>query len=106
LPADGLVAVPPPTAPATAEASAGLVGAAERELRAAGRLQMWQAAAALDLAGRLQRATVDTGSSYASLHRELRAAMDLALKGANAPKSAVQQRRDELAALRAMRRER
>lgn len=102
LPPDGLVAVPAPAAAPAASAEPGeLVSAAERQLREAGRLDTWQARAALDLAGRLERSAVDTGSSYASLHRELRNAMELALRGANAPKSALQARRDELAALRA-----
>jgi hypothetical protein len=80
-----------------------LVRALEGDLRRAGQLDTWQGQAALDLVRRLEASTADTGSSYAALHRELRAAVAEALKGANAPKSVLQQRRDELAARRAKR---
>lgn len=78
-----------------------LAALTERTLQAAGRLNTWEGQSALALAHRTERAAIDTGSSYASLHRELRSAMAAALQGTNSPKSALQQRRDELATLRA-----
>jgi hypothetical protein len=81
-----------------------LVVSTEKALRDAGRLETWQGQAALELARRIDMSSrVETGSAYASLHRELRAAMLEATRGANVAKSAVQQRRDDLAARRAAR---
>jgi hypothetical protein len=77
--------------------------ATEKALGEAGRLASWQGQAALGVAQRLDRSTVDTGSAYAALVREHRAAMDKALLGVGLPESAVQQDRDELAAWRARR---
>ncbi len=102
--AAGLTVVPdPPAAAAPAPVSGSLTASTEQALQAAGRANTWQGQSALELARRIDRAFVDTGSAYASLHREFRAAMTDALKGANVAKSAVQARRDELAARRAAR---
>ena len=104
--APGLVVLSSPPAEDEARSAGGeLAASTERALRDAGRLETWQGRSAVDLARRIDRARlVETGSAYASLHRELRAAMAEATRGANVAKSAVQQRRDELAARRAARR--
>ncbi len=112
--AGGLVVVPDapdaPDAPAAPDvppqplAGGELVASTEKALRDAGRLETWQGQAAMELARRIDMSSrVETGSAYASLHRELRAAMTEATRGANVAKSAVQQRRDDLAARRAAR---
>ncbi len=101
----GLAVVPdPPAMPMQPPVGGELVTSTERALRDAGRLDTWQGQAALELARRIDMSSrVETGSAYASLHRELRAAMTEATRGANVAKSAVQQRRDDLAARRAAR---
>jgi hypothetical protein len=81
----------------------GLAERTETTLRDAARLGTWQGQAALAVAKRIETARMDTGSAYAALHRELRSAMAEALKGVDAPQSAVQKHRDELAARRAKR---
>jgi hypothetical protein len=84
--------------------SSGLVAATEKRLTDVGRLDTWEGQAALDLARRIEVASaMDTGSAYASLQRELRAAMAEALKGAAKPQSAVSRHQDELARRRTSR---
>ena len=80
---------------------AGLSAATQKRLADAGRLDSYEGQSALSLAQRIEfRSTMDTGSAYAALHRELRAAMAEALKGSAEPKSALARHRDELAARR------
>jgi hypothetical protein len=92
-----LVALPQPEPAGAGEVTA----SAEQALREAGRMATWEGRAALAIAQRIDASGADSGSSYAALHRELRSAMEAAMKGVGAQKSAVQQRRDELAARRA-----
>lgn len=93
---------PGPAVVALPAASDGeLVASVQQELDGAGRLETWQGQAAVDVARRIEGSRLDSGSAYAALHREFRAAMELALKGADAAESAVQRHRDELAARRA-----
>jgi hypothetical protein len=83
--------------PGGASPSSGLREATERRLVDAGCLDTWQGQAALDLARRIEGSAADTGSAYAALQRELRAAMAEALKGSATPQSAVSRHQDELA---------
>jgi hypothetical protein len=92
-----MVALPQPEPALSGE----LTSSTEQTLRDAARLDTWQGRAALAIAQRIEAAGVDSGSSYAALHRELRSAMETALRGVGEQVSAVQRRRDELAARRA-----
>jgi hypothetical protein len=74
----------------------------EERLRAAGMLDSWQGAAALDLADSLDWAG-GGGSARAALHRELNRQMSELLRGVDEPGSAVGGYRDELAKRRARR---
>ena len=78
----------------------GLTASIERQLRDAKRLDAWQGQSAVELARRIEAASMDTGSAYAALHRELRAAMTLAMQGVGQRASALDKHRDELAARR------
>lgn len=77
----------------------GLVAMVEKELRDAGRLDTFLGQAAVALARRIV-ADQDTGSAIASLNREMRATVADAVKGASVARSAVDRRKDELAARR------
>lgn len=77
-----------------------LVLQTRRELTEAERLDTWQGQQALGMATRIA-AGQDTGSGLAALNREFSRAMAEALKGAKVATSAVDQRKDELAARRA-----
>ena len=79
--------------------SSGLVAMVEKELRDAGRLDTFLGQAAVTLARRIM-ADQDTGSAIASLNREMRATVTEAMKGAAVARSAVDRRKDELAARR------
>lgn len=85
--------------PAPAAAEGGLLASTTVRLQAAGMLEDWRAQAALDIA-RLIETGRDGGAARASLHRELRQAMAEALRGLDAPGSALARHRDELAARR------
>ncbi|WP_131801517.1 hypothetical protein [Klenkia brasiliensis] len=89
--------------PATAEQASRMVELCRKTLQDAERLDDWRGQAALDLAGRIERAFVDTGSAYAGLHRAYREAMQLALAGVGTAKSAPAGYRDEIAERRAQR---
>lgn len=80
-----------------------LVEAARRQLEEAGRADTYLGQQALVLASLLATGA-GTPSALASVSRELRETMVAALRGADAPASAVQARRDEVAAMRAKRR--
>jgi hypothetical protein len=82
---------------------ADLSAAVLAELEAAGRVHTAAGQSALTLARRIE-AGQDTGSAIAALNKEMRATLAEAVTGANVATSALQQRRDELAALRAARR--
>lgn len=77
-----------------------LVVSVRRELTEAGRLATTKGQQALDLARRIEATKGATLSAFAAAHRELRATVDDALRGANQTGSAVQKHRDELAARR------
>ena len=93
---------PRPVAPAV-ETDATLLEAIRRQLDEAGRLDTYLGQQAVLLAT-LLAGGAGTPSALASLSRELRETMAAALRGAGAPASAVQARRDEVAAMRAKRR--
>lgn len=80
-----------------------LVEATRRQLEGAGRSDTYLGQQALVLAS-LLAAGAGTPSALAAVSRELRETMVAALRGADAPASAVQARRDEVAAMRAKRR--
>jgi hypothetical protein len=92
-------AVPPPP-PRRA-----LVERVRGDLEAAGVLESWEAAAALDVAAALD-GYPGTGSARAALHRELRAIMGDALRGTNDTSTSVGRYRDELEERRRRREER
>lgn len=96
----GLAVLPAQQSPEGGE----LVRQVEKRLQDAGRLETYLGQAAIDMARRIEAATAAPLSQAASAHRELRAAMADAMRGANVAKSAVQQHRDELAARREKRR--
>lgn len=78
-------------------ADTGLAAATERTLREAGRLDTYLGQSAVALAERIEaRSSADTGSAYAALHRELRAVMAEALRGASVAADPI----DELRARR------
>lgn len=81
-----------------------LVERVRRDLDAAGVLDSWEAAAALDVAGSLQLG--GSGSARAALHRELRAIMGDALRGTNDTTTSIGRYRDELEERRRRREER
>lgn len=89
------------TLPTSTKSPDGLAESVEQELRDVGRLETSLGRAAVDLARRLDANHQAPLQQAASAHRELRAAIAEAVKGANAPQSALQARRDELAARRA-----
>lgn len=86
----------------TAASPGGLAGAVEEELAAAGRLETALGQVTRLLAVRLESGR-DTGSGVASLARELRATLDLAVAGARVADSPSAQMRDELAERRGRR---
>lgn len=90
----------PPVAPAVDGA---LVLAVRKQLGDAGRLDSWEAAAALDMARRIEAAIGAPLSQASAAHRELRASVAAAVKGATRRKSKLQKHRDELADRRARR---
>jgi len=90
--------------PGTAAQASRMVELCRTTLEKADRLDDWRGQAALDLAGRIERAMVDTGSAYAGLHRAYREAMQLALTGVGAAQSKPAVLRDQLAERREQRR--
>jgi hypothetical protein len=74
-----------------------LVKYVEKQLTEAARLDSWQGQAAMDLASRIEANPGAPLSQSAAAHRELRAALAEAVKGAKVAKSAVEKHRDELA---------
>ena len=86
-----------------AQPDATLVEATRRQLDGAGRLDTYLGQQALLLAS-LLAAGAGTPSALAAVSRELRETMAAALRGAATPESAVQARKDEVAAMRAKRR--
>lgn len=96
---DTAPSVPPEavSTPGTAAQARRMVALCRATLEKAGRLDDWRGEAALDLAGRIERAMVDTGSAYAGLHRAYREAMQLALTGVGAAQSAPAAYKDEVA---------
>lgn len=98
-----LAAVTPIPAPdrASEPVGSGMAEQTERELRDADRLDTALGQAALSLARRIDSSQLDTGSSFASLHREFRAARAAALEGAKKTESKL----EELRRRRAERRE-
>lgn len=88
--------VPPDPSPL----STTLVGATHRQLEEAGRLETWLGQQALAVAEILASGR-GTPAGLAAASRELRETMTAALRGADAPSSAVMRHRDELAARRA-----
>lgn len=80
--------------------SATLVGATRRQLEDADRLDTWLGQQALALAEVLASGR-GTPAGLSAVSRELRETMTAALRGADAPSSAVMRHRDELAARRA-----
>lgn len=99
-PGAGLVALPAPQGPV---AGGELVRSVEKELRDVDRLDSFLGQAAVDIARRIEGNGRAPLSQVAAAHRELRAAVAEAKKGAHQEKSALQKRRDELAARRAKR---
>lgn len=95
----GLVALPQPPA-----AGGELIRSVEKELQEADRLETYLGQAAVDLARRIEFSTSAPLSQAAAAHRELRAAVADAVRGAHVAKSAMQRHRDELAARREKRR--
>lgn len=85
------------------EPAQGFVAAVEATLTTAGRLDTWEGQAALHLAQQMETSTAATLSARASANKELREAMDRALKGVAATTSSVQEIRDELARRRRQR---
>lgn len=85
-----VVALPPRSPDET-----GLLALAKRTLEAAGRFDTWEGQAALQLATLLDSGIQDTGSSVAALHRELRAAMSVALDGAQVVETPLEKIRRE-----------
>ena len=83
--------------PAAADRSGELVAWVEKHLEDANRLDTFAGQAAVDIARRIDETPAAPLSQVAAAHRELRAAVAEAIKGANATKSALQKRRDELA---------
>jgi hypothetical protein len=90
------------TSPGTPKAGE-LVTRVEKQLQDAGRLETYLGQAALDLARRIEGNPGAPLSQAAAAHRELRAAVTEAVKGAKAAKSALEQHRDEVAERRARR---
>lgn len=89
-----VVALPSPAQPRAQ--SSGLVGAIERELEAADRLDTVLGQQASELAGRIV-SPASSGASVATLSRELRAVMAAAMEGvavAADPLDELQRRRD------------
>lgn len=82
---------------AAAAPAQGFVAAVIATLTKAERLDTWEGQAALHLAQQMEDATAATLSARASANKELREAMDRALKGVAAKASSVQEIRDELA---------
>jgi hypothetical protein len=78
-----------------------LTRAVEEKLAEASRLDTAEGRAAVDIAKRIDSVRAAPLSQVASAHRELRAALEAAMRGANQTKSVLQSRRDELAARRA-----
>lgn len=83
----------------TVGTASSLVEAVRAELEEADRLESWLGQQALTLATRIA-AGQDTGSGLAALNREFRSTMAEAVKGVNAPTSAIAKHKDELAARR------
>lgn len=75
----------------------GFVAAVEATLTKADRLDTWEGQAALHLAQQMAASAAATLSARAAASKELREAMDRALKGVAATTSSVQEIRDELA---------
>lgn len=82
-----------------------MVTQVRERLSAVGRLETWEGQAALELATNIAASKVDTLSARATATEKLGAAMDRALKGVDAPASAVQKHRDQLAERRRARAE-
>ncbi|MEI4273915.1 hypothetical protein TEK04_19515 [Klenkia sp. LSe6-5] len=82
-----------------------MVTQVRQRLSAVGRLDSWEGQAALELATNIAASKVDTLSARATATEKLGAAMDRALKGVDAPASAVQKHRDQLAERRRARAE-
>lgn len=91
------VAEPAPEPPPL---SSTLVDATRQQLEDAGRLDTWLGQQALALAAILASGR-GTPAGLSAASRELRETMTAALRGADAPTSAVMRHRDELAARRA-----
>lgn len=85
-----LTALPPPPPDAS-----GLLALARHKLEAAGRFDTWEGQAALQIAAILDSGVQDTGSAIAALHRELRAAMSVALDGADVAMTPLEKIRRE-----------
>lgn len=99
-PPAGLAVVPSVPAEPPPPLSATLVGATRRQLEQADRLDTWLGQQALALAEILASGR-GTPAGLSAASRELRETMNAALRGADAPSSAVMRHRDELAARRA-----
>lgn len=81
-----------PFRPVEPERADDLVAATVRKLEEAGRLDSHEGQGALYIARRLVGSTRDNGSAIASLHREYREAMTVALAGAETEADAVAER--------------
>lgn len=110
-PPTALAAVPPeppaPTAaagtpPAPPPLSETVVDIVRRDLERVGRLDTWLGHSALAMAKVLATGS-GTPAGLSSANKELRETMAAALRGADAPDSAVMKHRDEVAARRASR---